>query len=429
MLSAGGMDKIPIEYPVGWCAVVGSPAESSPNIPNPWGGADTTTDDVLWRRHERASEYVFIPKAGITFRSSVYAPPVLTYPHIPDIDTAGAPGNLTSLNLDLGAELGQLKNACRTAYGGSVNGIMAINIRLFWEGRPWDVHDTVGIGMCPVDYARHCTSTGNLVVVDNYFMFPGLPSGKWNNDPLDQALAHELGRALGLDTRNTPDALMNENQQLDSSGIVYNINLNSAEVALARLNVASIPGVNIDPNNTVIMGNVTQSIVVDNSLEKTHSSKFNDISSLSVTLDKRNNTVTIDQELSGLFPTRINGKELQNTKFWTFMDLDNNKSTGGNEFALKQILAPLNRIALNNAGIDLAIVTEINPNNKIKGYYIDDYFNSVAWKLENDNSTEVSIPLRSHKYTMTIVDDLRQNGTRLYPSKAEYPLYDLIIPN
>ena len=239
-------------------------------------------------------------------------------------------------------------------------------------------------------------------------------------------MAHELGRALGLDTRNTPDALMNENQQLDSSGIVYNINLNSAEVALARLNAASIPGVNIDPNNTVIMGNVTQSIVVDNSLEKTHSSKFNDISSLSVTLDKRNNTVTIDQELSGLFPTRINGKELQNTKFWTFMDLDNNKSTGANEFALKQILAPLNRIALNNAGIDLAIVTEINPNNKIKGYYIDDYFNSVAWKLENDNSTEVSIPLRSHKYTMTIVDDLRQNGTRLYPSKAEYPLYDLI---
>ena len=49
-----------IEVPIAWCAVNGSPAASNPNIPNPSGGFDTTTEDVLDRRLERINNNIYM---------------------------------------------------------------------------------------------------------------------------------------------------------------------------------------------------------------------------------------------------------------------------------------------------------------------------------------------------------------------------------
>ena len=70
--NASPMDMNTIRVPISWCAVSGSQAADSPNIPDPWGGVDTTTDDVLWRRHERATDNIYLPEGtGITFRSGI----------------------------------------------------------------------------------------------------------------------------------------------------------------------------------------------------------------------------------------------------------------------------------------------------------------------------------------------------------------------
>jgi hypothetical protein len=52
----GGQDTYRI--PMAWCVVRGSPAQADPNIPNPWGGFDRTTDEILWRRHERVTDNI-----------------------------------------------------------------------------------------------------------------------------------------------------------------------------------------------------------------------------------------------------------------------------------------------------------------------------------------------------------------------------------
>jgi hypothetical protein len=86
-----------IRVPLSWCPVNGSPAVSSPNIPNPWGGIDTTTDDVLWRRHERVTDNIYINQAGITFRSAINDAlhTSLNFDPINDPDpNLGTPGNL-----------------------------------------------------------------------------------------------------------------------------------------------------------------------------------------------------------------------------------------------------------------------------------------------------------------------------------------------
>ena len=52
--------------PLFWCAVEGSPAAENPGYVG-----EIDTDRVLWRRHERASEDILIPQAGVTLRSGL----------------------------------------------------------------------------------------------------------------------------------------------------------------------------------------------------------------------------------------------------------------------------------------------------------------------------------------------------------------------
>src|SRR6266404_6196907 len=52
----------------------GAPAFTNPGgVTDTHGNPEPDTDNVLWRRHERASDNIWIPGAGISFRSAVTA--------------------------------------------------------------------------------------------------------------------------------------------------------------------------------------------------------------------------------------------------------------------------------------------------------------------------------------------------------------------
>jgi hypothetical protein len=355
-----------IRVPISWCAVHGSPAAENPNIPNPWGGADMTTDEVLWRRHERVTDNIYINPSGITFRSAINDAlhSSLNFPIIDDPTlTPGVPGNVT-LDINFGEEYVRMVHDCRLAWenmsingSGAVNGIIALNVRRFVNDVGVET-DTTGIGKCTVasglcafDY------DGRLAVVDNYFMIPGISSGWANNDPFDQALGHELGHTLSLGHRNWDiNALMNTNQQhYGPGGTVSNIAIYPEEVTRLRESALRVPGIEIDPYNTTIQGDIVQSIEVDRIQEDKALQPFEDISSVVVSLDKKQKLVSFGQELFGLIPEKIQ----PNRQYWTLVDLDNDKNTGANDTQLQEIGIPPDRIS----GAELVIRAEGSTSN------------------------------------------------------------------
>jgi hypothetical protein len=407
-----------IKVPVSWCVVRGSPSFEHPNIPNPPGGADQTTDDVLSRRDERTTDKIYINPAGIAFRSAINsaAHTSLHFPNIADPNSVGSPGNLTLSNL--GDEYVQMLNECERAWenmtidhSGVSIGIIAINLRLFVSGLGQEI-DTIGIGKCTPDVSGLCNSSydGHLAVVDNYFMIPGISSGRYNNDPFDQALGHELGHTLSLQHRNGDiNALMNTNQQHNGpSGTVSNIWISDNEISNLRNSASVVPGIERDPTNQLIQGNTVQSLRVDNVHETKDLKPYEDISSVKVTLDKRENTSAFSQQLFGLLPEKIKG----NLRYWTLIDLDNNKNSGSNATLMQRIGVPLTKFS----GTDLVLLTEANGTN-IMGN---------AWTIKGNTITAMPKNLiRSDIQTMTVhLDTAGMKRKKL--NENQIPLYNSI---
>ena len=405
----GGQDTY--RLPVAWCVVRGSPAQSDPNIPNPWGGFDRTTDEILWRRHERVTDNIYLAQAGITFRSNIN-PAIhasFQYKPIDDPGIIGQPGDLLQSSLDpsIPTEYVRMQHACKDIWtsdtmGGEFPGIMALNIRLFVDrmGIPLPLDGELGVGLCKESFGSNlCRAPyeAHVAVVDNYFTIPGVSSGRWNNDPMDQTLGHEIGHALSLNHRNDVTALMYPSQQLDSGGQVYNKLFNSQEVIDIRGPVNSparlIPGTEIDPPNTVLGGDVVRSIKVDRLGESNNTLPYQDLASVEVTLDKRNNSITFGHELAGLIPDSKH--RINNTDYWTLVDIDNNITTGGNETILKKIGVPF----VNYSGVDLAMVSQVTGSNITNGINI----NGSAWFTGNNNT--IPLPANHTKFdiqTLTI---------------------------
>jgi hypothetical protein len=377
----GGQDFFHI--PISWCAVQGSPAASNPNI-LPIGSAtpDTTTDAVLWRRHERPTDNIYTNQAGITFRSAINNVWTgLNFPIIVDPDTAlGVQGDMRGEDVTaFGTEYNQMLNACHMAYnnlGRAGIGITAVNVNLFHDAMGNYVQ-VIGWGGCTRSVATgNCVAPfdGHIAVVDNRFLYPTVADRRWPpspkdptgdfqftlTDPLDQEVGHELGHAISLQHRSDAMALMNpEQKDTDGDGNTDNIALDATEVTRVRSNAPTVPGVQIDPPEQIRSGDFVRTRIPDQ-IREHNIPPYLDLAAGDATLNKRTKRVRLGAQMFGVLP------ETANAQVWFLVDTDGPQS-GLSAAQLNEIGTPETAFA----GADLVVGAEI----------VDGKVRGSAWRI------------------------------------------------
>jgi hypothetical protein len=321
-----------VSIPIRWCALQGTSA-----VLNPGCVGESTTKNVLWRRHERPTDYSYTPNCKVTWRSgAIQAQP--TFPVIPDpCDPATTPGCagvtgdvfVDPATFDYGEYYAAL-NACAAAWnaaGVGTIGVIGVNIRRFVNaaGAPIDI---LGLGGVPTfsSTASQMSSAGGFAAIDNDFTLPSsgcLPLVI--SDPTDQVVGHVAGRAVSL--QHLSDTVMNPT--LPHSNVLTTGGQGQADTSCpagplsptsqcgrVRLQaMCQVPGVNVGPPPVVDqfphpVGDATPAYV--------------DLGMTGFIDDARTGRATFYWETTGLFPANITGLE------YSFAaDLDRNSSTGG----------------------------------------------------------------------------------------------------
>lgn len=318
-----------LHVPISWCIVQGSPAEANPNV-----AGDTTTDALIWRRHERPTDNIYINQTGISFRSAINDVwGSLSFPIIPDPDTTlGVPGDMRGEDVNVfGAEFNQMQNDCDVAWanlGRAGIGITAVNAGLFHDGAGNYV-GTIGWGGCVQNVGNPgvCVTPfdGLVTVIDNHYLFPTVPDrtfpdGSGNQfiltDPFDALTGHEFGHALSLPHRSNVTALMNPGMvDNNADNQTDNIGLNNTEVNALRAAAMIVNGLEIDPPNVFLPGDVVAANLPDpkrNPAIPAH----HDLSALRATIDTKTDTFSLGQRLFGLVP------EAAGQRHWFLIDND-----------------------------------------------------------------------------------------------------------
>jgi hypothetical protein len=335
-----------LQVPIRWCAIKGSDGAD-----NPGSVGEPTTNDYLWRRHERASDKTLIPGAFITGRSAFAAANLaLGFPVIsdPNPGAPGVQGDILDPNID-DSELKLAWSACDQAWNALVKpgvplvGFPAVNIHQFVDnnGNPvftkgWGVnsYSTSGGGaadLCtnpPTITAAQFQWSGRIAVSD-YSITRGF-------DPLDTFVAHEIGHSLGMDHGNGLD---------DNNNGLFDLNCDPAENVNAQPNsfmtvgvqstvVTSLQagkmraialrysGTEIDPPGALLNADTLsdqKTDVVQDVLDPGI-----DLASVAVAEIPSTDTTVIDHLLFGLIPL-----ENVENQYLTFLDLDGDKTTGG----------------------------------------------------------------------------------------------------
>jgi hypothetical protein len=324
------MGQDTFHVPTSWCIVQGSPAQAAPNI-----AGDTTTDDLIWRRHERPTDSIYANQAGITFRSAINnAWTTLDFPIIADPDmTFGVQGDMRGENVNTaagGAEFTALINACDAAYNGIGRagiGITMVNANMFHDAAGAYV-TIVGWGGCN-EIGGNCVTPydGRVVVVDNRYFHPTSPNRTWpdgsglqfaNTDSLDVLTGHEMGHALSLDHLANPMNLMNPGlTDNDGNGDIDNIALTAAQVTALRTNAQNVPGLETDPPGVIVPAKVVAHRIPDGLREKKGLAAHLDLASVRATFDERKNEFGLTSQLSGLLP-----KGTTPLTYWFLIDTD-----------------------------------------------------------------------------------------------------------
>jgi hypothetical protein len=348
--------------PISWCIVQGSPAEANPNV-----AGDTTTDALIWRRHERPTDNIYINQAGISFRSAINDVwGSLSFPIIPDPDTTlGVPGDMRGEDVNVfGAEFNQMQNDCDVAWanlGRAGIGITAVNAGLFHNGAGNYV-GIIGWGGCVKDVMNpaNCATPydGVVTVIDNHYLFPTVPDrtfpdGSGNQfiltDPFDALTGHEFGHALSLPHRNNLTALMNPGiADNNADGQADNIGLNNAEVTALRNNALIVNGLEIDPPNVFLPGSVVAANLPD-PMRNTAIPAYLDLSALRATIDTQADTFSLGQRLFGLVP------ENASQRHWFLIDNDG-PARGATAEQLRKLGVPENDFV----GADVVIRADVS---------------------------------------------------------------------
>ncbi len=395
--AVGGWNGDDFYYvPIAWSAVNGSPAMEDPNVPSyPGGPADTTTDAVLLRRCERPSVHIYSEQAGIAFRSAMqigmepYIHPIVGDYNI----TCGTLGDVRGDGYGW-TEINKILNEhwYKWQYFGYASlGIDTINVGLF--------HDGTGNYVSILGWGA---ADGPIIVVDNHFLYPGIPDrtfpGSTNQfpltDPMDLLVGHELGHALYLLHRNDITALMYpQSQDNDGDGSSDNFALNAAEITTTRFYCQGIPGWEEDPPHEVILGDIVAARRVDEVNESNYLPPYLDLSSVKVSFNVSKGEATFELQLFGLIPDQV---DLLN--YWILVDVDNQKATGAGENLLDAVGVPLT----NFLGAELVIRADVLGANSITG---------IIWHFQDDQLVQLQEGFIFNTYPLVLYP--------LYASGAE----------
>jgi hypothetical protein len=353
-----------LSVPIRWCVIAKDtdgdgafdPGEAgAPAFTSPANVGERDTDNVLWRRHERATDKIYLaplPKdprgANVIFRSALWnivEDPILRFPIIPDQKTSPGStqvGDVLDLGLgDVGTdEWNATYNACLAAWEprrvGDI-GIVAIVARKIVNARGTP---TGVLGWGPFGMRK-------LLVEDNAFSLPG--SGLIDSsllDPVDALLGHEIGHTLAS-LRHMPSPVVNAEQAKNLMGptgvdlsvppdqLLDNIVLSRSvsdetgatvdQINLLRTAAQAAPGCRIagtDFRCGSSMSDVRTDTVGD------VADRFLDISALFVTDTEPSGTTRFAHELFGIF-TDQSVERFESLEFFVLADLDNDASTGG----------------------------------------------------------------------------------------------------
>jgi hypothetical protein len=354
-----------------WCLLNESPAVTAPSIRDEVSNVtDTTSNAIIWRRHERPTDAIFTPQAGISLRSAINnAWGTLSYPTFADPDTSvGSPGDVNSTT----NEFTTLVNTCDARYaalGRSGIGVTAVNVNLWTDATGKHTFKT-GQGGCSFTGppGSPCTSDFSIVVADNHYFYPTVPNrtipglpGTPMADPRDQLTAHETGHALGLGGafdsyvnghRADPTALMNpQSVDADADGRTDNVGLNATEVTQLRASAQNVPGLETDPPGQFVPGDVQAARVMDGPRQRGLAGQH-DLAALTVSLDARGDQVHLAQRLWGLLAC----KSRTPIDYVYAGDLDNSARTGASTAALSALGIPG---LLAASGVDLVATVRV----------------------------------------------------------------------
>ena len=339
-----------IFHPLRWCAIEGSRA-----VANPPGVGEQSTNDVLWRRHERATDVHWVPGAGISFRSA-FTREVADRGQFPRIrdprpPAAGGPGALGDVEYPSGNEWRDAIAACRTAwsaldtqFGTHFPGQIVVNARKLVESDGSDSFPGFSCYGCIVYGTRTFEQVCDALrpanppqmSIDEASAFTMV----WDNEftgsppaPGDTLLAHEIGHVLFLahgngedddrdglfdegcdpdETSTTPRRLMHPG---GGSGIT------ELHRKVARAFALGSPGGRLDPPGVLNPGDNRGDDLVDRFADVQEARV--DLTGLGLVRDAGNKTMTITHALADV----IDGKEP--TDYVAFLDADGDPATGG----------------------------------------------------------------------------------------------------